>query len=349
MSSSNRSLHRAKTAKNDECYTRWVDIEREVNSYISYDPDVFKGKTVLLPCDDPEWSQFTRYFVTNFQRLGLKKLISTSYAPGARTKITLLDILSSSPEYDVKKQETHGRVLTLTDDDLLDDSSYVDVDSMKWSYLEGTGDFRSKEVTALRDEADVIVTNPPFSLFREFLTWIEDGVKKFLIVGNENAIGYKTVFPLIKDNKIWLGCTKPSEFDTPDGSVKKLGNVAWFTNIQHAKRHQSLMLDTMANNLRFNHKLVSALVRNCGVDPMDPHYPKYDNYDAIEVPFIKAIPSDYEGVMGVPLSFLHSYDPDQFEITSFRKGDDDKDLSLTVGGVKRCPYIRILVQRRSGC
>ena len=349
MSSSNRSLHRAKTAKNDECYTRWVDIEREVNSYISYDPDVFKGKTVLLPCDDPEWSQFTRYFVTNFQRLGLKKLISTSYAPGARTKITLLDILSSSPEYDVKKQETHGRVLTLTDDDLLDDSSYVDVDSMKWSYLEGTGDFRSKEVTALRDEADVIVTNPPFSLFREFLTWIEDGGKKFLIVGNENAIGYKTVFPLIKDNKIWLGCTKPSEFDTPDGSVKKLGNVAWFTNIQHAKRHQSLMLDTMANNLRFNHKLVSALVRNCGVDPKDPHYPKYDNYDAIEVPFIKAIPSDYEGVMGVPLSFLHSYDPDQFEITSFRKGDDDKDLSLTVGGVKRCPYIRILVQRRSGC
>ncbi len=109
---------------------------------------------MLLPCDDPEWSQFTRYFVTNFQRLGLKKLISTSYAPGARTKITLLDILSSSPEYDVKKQETHGRVLTLTDDDLLDDSSYVDVDSMKWSYLEGTGDFRSKEVTALRDEAD---------------------------------------------------------------------------------------------------------------------------------------------------------------------------------------------------
>lgn len=349
MSRNNRSLHKAKKAKNDECYTRWVDIEREVNSYISYDPDVFRGKTVLLPCDDPEWSQFTRYFVTNFQRLGLKKLISTSYAPGARTKITLLDILSSSPEYDVKKQETHGRVLTLTDDDLLDDSSYVDVDSMKWSYLEGTGDFRSKEVTALRDEADVIVTNPPFSLFSAFLKWIEDGGKKFLIVGNENAIGYKTVFPLIKNNKIWLGCTKPSEFDTPDGSVKKLGNVAWFTNIQHAKRHQSLMLDTMANNLRFNHKLVSALVRNCGVDPMDPHYPKYDNYDAIEVPFIKAIPSDYEGVMGVPLSFLYSYDPDQFEITSFRKGDDDKDLSLTVGGVKRCPYIRILVQRRSGC
>lgn len=172
---------------------------------------------------------------------------------------------------------------------------------------------------------------------------------EFLIIGNENAIGYKTVFPLIKDNKIWLGCTKPSEFDTPDGSVKKLGNVAWFTNIQHAKRHQSLMLDTMANNLRFNHKLVNALVRNCGVDANDPHYPKYDNYDAIEVPFIKAIPSDYEGVMGVPLSFLYSYDPDQFEITSFRKGDDGKDLSLLVGGVMRCPYIRILVQRRSAC
>lgn len=160
---------------------------------------------------------------------------------------------------------------------------------------------------------------------------------EFLIIGNENAIGYKTVFPLIKDNKIWLGCTKPSEFDTPDGSVKKLGNVAWFTNIQHAKRHQSLMLDTMANNLRFNHKLVSALVRNCGVDANDPHYPKYDNYDAIEVPFIKAIPSDYEGVMGVPLSFLYSYDPDQFEITSFRKGDDGKDLSLLVGGGDEVP------------
>lgn len=317
MASASANLHRAKNAKNDECYTRWVDIEREVNSYVSYDPDVFRGKTVLLPCDDPEWSNFTRYFVTNFQRLGLKKLISTSYAPGARTKITLLDIMSSSPEYDVKKQETHGRIFTLTYDDMLDDSSYVNVDNMKWSYLEGTGDFRSKEVTALRDEADVIVTNPPFSLFREFLEWIEDGGKRFLIVGNENAISYKTVFPLIKDNKIWLGCTKPSEFDTPDESVKKLGNVAWFTNIQYGKRHQPLMLDTMANNLRFNNKLVNALVRKCGVDANDLHYPKYDNFDAIEVPFIKAIPSDYKGVMGVPIGFLHSYDPDQFDIVGF--------------------------------
>lgn len=172
---SNRSLHKAKNAKNDECYTHWDEIEREVNAYISYNPDVFRGKTVLLPCDDPEWSQFTRYFVVNFRRFGLKKLISTSYAPGARSKTTLLDILSRNPEYDAKKQETHGRVLTLTADDVLDDSSYVDVDRMRWSYLEGTGDFRSKEVTELRDEADVIVTNPPFSLFSVFLEWIEDG------------------------------------------------------------------------------------------------------------------------------------------------------------------------------
>ena len=170
---SNRSLHKARKAKNDECYTRWANIEQEVNSYVSYDPDVFKGKTVLLPCDDPEWSQFTRYFVTNFRRLGLKKLISTSYAPGARNKTTLLDILSRSPEYDAMKQETHGRVLTLSWSDV--DGERLDVDSMNWSYLEGDGDFRSDEVTALRNEADVIVTNPPFSLFSEFLKWIEDG------------------------------------------------------------------------------------------------------------------------------------------------------------------------------
>ena len=199
----NASLGAAKNAKNDEFYTQYSDIEAEMNAYVEYDPDVFRGKTILLPCDDPEWSNFTRYFATNFQRFGLKKLISTSYAKGAGNR-QLSIFEKESPLYDEEKHETHGKLFTLTRD--TDGSGNIDTDDIEFSgYLEGDGDFRSPEVCALRDEADIIITNPPFSLFREFLAWIMEGKKQFIILGNMNAITYKEVFPQLKNNRIWLG------------------------------------------------------------------------------------------------------------------------------------------------
>ena len=176
----NANLHSAKDAKNDEFYTQFSDIESEMNAYVEYNPDVFRNKTILLPCDDPEWSNFTKYFATNFERFGLKKLISTSYARGAGNKqITLFEL--ESPIYDANKHETHGKLFTLTRD--TDNSGRVDLDDIEFNgYLEGDGDFRSPEVTALRDESDIIITNPPFSLFREFIEWILEGDKKCIIL-----------------------------------------------------------------------------------------------------------------------------------------------------------------------
>ena len=186
----------------------------------------------------------------------------------------------------------------------------IDSDDVSFQkYLEGNGDFRSKEVTKLRDEADIIVTNPPFSLFSEFLKWIMGGEKHFIIIGNMNAITYKEAFPLIKNNKMWLGTTNPTEFLTPNGSIKKV-LARWFTNLDHGIRHEKLILDTMANNLRFNQSLKKRLAKFGITD----EYPKYDNYNAIEVPLVKCIPNDYNGVMGIPISFLDKYNPDQFEI-----------------------------------
>lgn len=199
----NSSLGSARKTKNDEFYTRYSDIEAEMNAYVEYDPDVFRDKTVFLPCDDPEWSNFTKYFAANFTRFGLKKLISTSYAKGAANKqMTLFEL--ESPLFDADKHDTHGKLFTLTSD--IDGSGQVDTDDIEFSgYLEGDGDFRSAEVRALRDEADIIITNPPLSLFREFLAWILDAGKQFVILGNMNAITYKEVFPHLKDNEIWLG------------------------------------------------------------------------------------------------------------------------------------------------
>ena len=199
----NASLGAAKNAKNDEFYTQYSDIEAEMNAYVEFDPDVFRGKTILLPCDDPEWSNFTKYFASNFERFGLKKLISTSYAKGAGNKqLSMFEMMS--PLYDENLHETRGKLFTLTRD--VDGSGLIDTDDVEFSgYLEGDGDFRSAEVTKLRDEADIIITNPPFSLFREFLAWIMEGGKQFIILGNMNAITYKEVFPYLKDNQIWLG------------------------------------------------------------------------------------------------------------------------------------------------
>ena len=322
----NANLSAARSAKNDEFYTQYGDIEAEMNAYVEYNPDVFKGKTILLPCDDPEWSNFTKYFASNFERFGLKKLISTSYIRSAGSKnLTLFE--RCSPKYDPKKHATHGKLFTLTHD--TNESGRIDTDDIEFSgYLHGDGDFRSKEVCKLRDEADIIITNPPFSLFREFLNWILEAKKSFVILGNMNAITYKEVFPYLQDNKIWLGYSIHSgdrAFNVPDDYPLKAAGcgigkdgkkfirvkgVRWFTNIDHGRRHEKLQLDTMAHNLKFNKKLRKKLEGNYGA----LEYPHYDNYDAIEVPFTECIPSDYEAAMGVPITFLDKWNPDQFEI-----------------------------------
>lgn len=326
----NASLGAAKSAKNDEFYTQYSDIEAEMNAYVEYNPDVFRGKTILLPCDDPEWSNFTKYFASNFDRFGLKKLISTSYAKGAGNKqLTFFE--EQSPIYDEKLHKTHGKLFTLTHD--RNGSGSIDTDDIEFcGYLEGDGDFRSKEICKLRDNADIIITNPPFSLFREFLAWIMKAEKQFILIGSKNVITYKEVFPLIKNNKIWLGPGfsggnayfriipeyarefASGVYDKTTGLVK-FRNVGWFTNIDHGQRHELLILDTMNHNLKYNKALRKKLENDFGL----LEYPYYDNYNAIDVPFTECIPSDYDGIMGVPITFLDRYNPDQFEIIDITK------------------------------
>lgn len=321
----NQNLAQAKSAKNDEFYTQYHDIEKEVNAYLEFDPDTFRDKVVLLPCDDPEWSNFTKYFAQNFERLGLKRLVSTSYAPDSKLiktayQPTLFEI--SAPQFDASKTQVKGKIFILDKDKTGD--GRIDVNDLEWHYLEGDGDFRSKEITRLRDEADIIVTNPPFSLFREFLAWMVEADKKFLIIGNKNCLTYKEVFPLIKDNLLWSGRTEWAGgmwFESKnEGYVDKIiegtpmKNVPsiWLTNLDHGRRHQPLPLMTMADNLKFSkHKELKGKTA----------YDRYDNYDAIEVPYTDAIPSDYDGLMGVPISFLDKFCPDQFEIITMGEGE----------------------------
>ena len=321
----NSSLSDAKIAKNDEFYTQYSDIEAEMNAYVEFNPDVFKGKTILLPCDDPEWSNFTRYFAYNFERFGIKKLISTSYVKSAGSKqLTLFE--KQSPLYDAELHETCGKLFTLTHD--VDGSGNIDIKDVEFNgYLKSDGDFRSEEVCRLRDEADVIITNPPFSLFREFLDWIIKANKQFIILGHQNSVTYKNVFPLLKENKMWYGYSIHSggiDFRMPDDlqiyskhvfvrdgkHYINLAGIRWFTNIDHGQRYQKLKLDTMVHNLKFNKKLRKKFENEYG----KLEYPRYDNYDAIEVPFTECIPSDYDGVMGVPITYLDKHNPDQFEI-----------------------------------
>ena len=336
----NANLSAAKKAKNDEFYTQWADIEREMNAYLEYDPDVFRGKTVLLPCDDPEWSNFTKFFALHFQDYGLKKLISTSYAPnsnagGAFYTPSLFETLN--PDYDEPKSMERGRVFVLDETDVNADG-VINIDDLQWSYLEGDGDFRSAEVIALRDEADVVITNPPFSLFREFIAWLMEGLVQFSIVGARNAITYKEVFPLIRGNKLWIGKgfhQGDAYFQIPDAARTSYAagvfdedtrtvhfrNITWFTNIEHGRRHEPLQLMTFVDNIKFSkHKEV----RGIG-------YLKYDNYDAIEIPFTNAIPSDHLGMMGVPISFLDKYNPEQFQILGITQSwDDDAGLKRRI-------------------
>ena len=331
----NTNLANAKTAKNDEFYTQYSDIQKEMNAYLEYNPDVFRGKTILLPCDDPEWSNFTKFFAQNFESFGIKKLISTSYAVESKKikdwQPTLFE--TESPYYDADKSRTNGKIFVL-DEDINNDGRF-NINDLHWSYLEGDGDFRSDEVKALRDEADIIITNPPFSLFREFLIWIIEADKQFVIIGNQNAVSYKEIFPLIKNNRIWLGNgfnAGNAYFGIPESASKdyvegvydaktnlvKFRNCCWYTNIDHGRRHEPLPLMTMEDNILYSkHKEL----RGKG-------YIHYENYDAIDVPYTDAIPSDYEGLMGVPRTFLDKFCPDQFEIIGNAEGDLGKELGF---------------------
>ena len=374
---SNKNLSAAKNAKNDEFYTQYADIQKEINAYLDYDPDVFRGKTVLLPCDDPEWSNFTRFFAQNFETLGLKKLISTSYAPDAKKEKYGILFEYAAEQNGGRPQNERGKIFVLDHD--TNASGRIDFDDLEWDYLDGDGDFRSEEVCKLRDEADVIVTNPPFSLFREFLAWIlaaknAKDAKQFLVIGNMNAITYKEVFPLIMQNRLWLGNgfnagnaffgLPPNAdsvdyakgvFDAETGLVK-FRNCCWLTNLEHGRRHQPLQLMTERENIKFSkHKEV----RGVG-------YRRYDNYDAIEVPFTDAIPGDYDGVMGVPISFLDKYCPEQFELLGItdrgneygikireyteedtpKFGDLNRRGAILVNGELQSTYARILIRAR---
>lgn len=372
----NTNLGAAKAAKNDEFYTQYADIQKEINAYLDYNPDTFRNKTVLLPCDDPEWSNFTKFFAQNFERLGLKRLISTSYAVESKKykyyEPSLFE--TESPKFDADKTRVKGKIFELTYD--TNQNGRIDIDDLEWHYMEGDGDFRSKEVCKLRNEADIIVTNPPFSLFREFLNWIIEADKYFLIIGNINAITYKEVFPRVKSNKMWIGATNFNTgmyFLVPDGfeysqtykferfiggkAVNRVPGVCWFTNLDHGRRHEPLKLMSMKDNVRFGkHKEIT-----------ERGYIYYENYNAIDVPYSDAIPDDYEGVMGVPKTFVDKYCPEQFEIIGIAEGDSGKELGLKpfdrelkklnpslrdgqlyymIDGKPEKPYARILIRKK---
>lgn len=349
----NSNLSKAKSAKNDEFYTQYHDIEKEIMAYLDFDPTTFAGKTILLPCDDPEWSNFTKFFAQNFERLQLKKLISTSYAPESKSvktnyQPTLFE--TKAPQFDQNKTSVNGKIFTLTHDKTKDGK--IDVNDLEWTYLQGDGDFKSEEIKKLRDEADIIITNPPFSLFREFLAWIFETDKQFVIIGNMNAITYKEVFPLFKDNKMWLGngfksgnayFSSPNSSDYAEGvynketGLVKFRNCVWITNIDHGRRHVALKLMTMADNIKYSkHKEIKG-----------KEYQKFDNYEAINIPFTDSIPCDYNGVMAVPISFLDKYSPEQFEILGidrYIENNPNYGKRFTIGGNEI--YARILIKHK---
>lgn len=333
----NRNLNAAKRAKKDEFYTQLPDIERELHHYWPH----FRGKTVLCNCDDPYESNFFKYFALRFNQLGLRRLLCTCYngSPVRGTELLLhFDGEADEPKRQAYMVDIHA-VPDLNGDgavDLTDVRLLLENDRNALRLLQ-TGDFRSAECVALLQEADIVVTNPPFSLFREYVSQLMDYGKRFLIIGPQNAITYKEIFPLIKDNKIWLGYgfnAGNAYFKVPDNKqtyaagvydeekkLVKFRNCHWYTNLEIPKRHDELDLF-------------------CRYSPED--YPKYDNYDAIEVSKTANIPYDYDGVMGVPITFLDKYNPEQFEIVKFRKGNDEKDLSIK----GKCPYFRILIRNK---
>nr|WP_165871517.1 adenine-specific methyltransferase EcoRI family protein [Flaviaesturariibacter flavus] len=335
----NRGLGAAKKAKNDEFYTQYIDIQKEIEAYLEFNPDTFREKVVYCNCDDPFESNFFKYFATNFNRLGLKKLVATSYdgspiagqgtlfpeyegVDGNREKPQALAVI-----LDHVKDEDGDGAANMTDVEIFLKRNNASRIALKADNRYPGGDFRSSECIALLKEADIVVSNPPFSLFRVYVAQLVAHRKKFLIIGNTNSITYKEVFPLIKDNKMWLGCTNFNVgmfFEVPDTwtefhhidktTGKKIARVStscWFTNLDHGRRHDPLHLMTMADNLRFSKNLGGKAA-----------YDRYDNYDAIEVSTYKEIPSDYEGNMGVPITFLDKYNPEQFEILAITQSWD---------------------------
>lgn len=370
----NNNLTNAKRAKNDEFYTQFQDIEKEIAAYIEYNPNVFRDKVVYCNCDDPYESNFFRYFVLNFNKIGLKQLITTSYKPSpiANTQLGLFGNDNTSITIKGRPKVTANKFIINEVHDIDGDGEFNLKDIARqlkenkhneWAPLEKDGDFRSRECVELLKLSDIVVTNPPFSLFREYVRQLFDYDKKFVIIGSKNTITYKEIFPLIKNNKLWVGTTSfnkdmlfiaPSNADLsnkPKTATRKVDGIiflrspsVWFTNIDHGRRHQPLPLMTMDDNLKYSkHKEIRGREK----------YEHYDNYDAIEVPFTDAIPSDYDGVMGVPISFLDKYNPEQFEIVGWsRHNDYNMDGGYWKGGKNDATingmdvYRRILIKHR---
>lgn len=335
-----RDLDTARNEKKDEFYTSLSDIEIEMKYYRSQ----FKDKVILCNCDDPYESNFFKYFAMNFNFLGLKKLIATCYngSPVAYTQLSIFDLDEDTPKED---RIAYKVEITSVEDmngdgaiDLADVEAMLQIPGMV-QRLEGNGDFRSKECIELLKEADIVATNPPFSLFREYITTLFKYKKQFIIIGNVNAIAYKEIYPRIINDELWMGASIHSgdrEFRVPDdyplkasgyrvdeNGIKyiRVKGVRWWTNIDYPQRHEDLILYKKYN-------------------PDD--YPKYDNCDAINVDTTADIPLDYDGLMGVPITFLDKYNPSQFDLVRFRKGEDGKDLCIN----GKCPYFRILIRKK---
>ena len=345
----NSNLTNAKRAKNDEFYTQYADIQKEIEAYVEFDANVFRAKVIYCNCDDPYESNFFRYFVLNFNKLGLKQLITTSYKPSpvANTQLELYGDDNTLPKVKGRPKLTANKFIINEVHKIAGDGEFNLKSVAKklkanknneWTPLDGEGDFRSPECVELLKLSDIVVTNPPFSLFRQYVKQLFDYNKKFVIIGNKNAVTFKEIFPLIKDNKMWSGKTgwggglwfvtmDDGDVDrVVDGVNMKNVSSVWFTNLDHGRRHQPLPLMTMKENLKYSkHKEIKGKRK----------YDKYDNYDAIEVPFTDAIPSDYDGVIGVPVSFLDKYNPDQFEILGTSdNGLVDDDVKTTPGLTK---------------
>jgi len=330
----NSNLTNAKRAKNDEFYTQFGDIQKEIEAYLDYNPNVFRDKVVYCNCDDPFESNFFRYFVLNFNKLGLKQLITTSYKPSpvANTQLSLFGDDKTLTKSKGRPKINANKFIINEVHDIDGDGEFnlKDVAQQlkankhnEWTPLEGDGDFRSDECINLLKRSDIVVTNPPFSLFRQYVKQLVDYNKKFVIIGSLNAITNKELFPMIKANRLWFGPSISGgdrEFRVPDyypinaagwridddgNKYLRVKGVRWFTNMDHGRRHQPLPLMTMEENLKYS-KHKGFKVKKA--------YDKYENYDAIEVPFTDAIPSDYSRIMGVPISFLDKYNPEQFEI-----------------------------------
>ena len=297
---SNRNMNKAKSAKNDEFYTRLTDIEKEMRNYKRH----FKGKTVFCPCDDPYVSQFFQYFSKSFEHLGLKKLITACYQNTDPLRMSKHDMDGAIwLEYTGAKK---GRRVPKPED-------------LKIRHFKGDGDFRSDESLALLRQADIVVTNPPFSLFRDFMSVMMTEKKKFIVVGNFNALKYKEIWPFVRGGALWLGVSpRGMIFDTP--TEEKSANACWFTNIDHKKRHEEIVCYRK-------------------FDKND--YPKYDNHDAIDVSNTKDIPIDYDGTMGVPITFMDKYNPKQFEIVGI--ADSGNQRAKINGDIK---YARIFIRRQ---